>query len=75
MPRLPHRFDKKKKREIFTSKLLVYYVVLQVFNHIGISPPTPDASLISQLIYAIFVLERYKNGLNIYKKTNNLCSF
>ena len=58
---------KRKKREIFTSKLLVYYVVLQVYKHIGISPPAPDASLISERMYTIFVLKRYKNGLNISK--------
>jgi hypothetical protein len=39
------------------------------------APPTPDVSLISELIYAIFVLERYKNGLKIYNKKTTYKQF
>jgi hypothetical protein len=65
---------KKKKREIFTSKLLVYYVVLQVYKHIGISPPAPDASLISERIHVHdFCSETLQEWSKYFK--NNLCSF
>lgn len=48
-PRLPHRFDtktKKRKRDmnIFVSKLMIYYVVIHVVNHIRLSPHMPNAS-------------------------------
>ena len=64
----------QKKRDIFTSKLLVYYVVLQVFNHIGISPSTPDTSLISERIHVHDFCSGTLQERSKYFK-NNLCSF
>jgi len=60
---------KKKQRERWISSPQSN-VVLQVFNHIGISPSTPGASLISKLKYAIFVLEYFKNNLRSFYNSN-----